>query len=104
MEKDRGIIDLAVEREKRLKTAPDAVVDFDGAEDETELDTSHFLYHVDNDLVREGWRPFSFVEINTGTLKNREEVRKLAGWKNVQEKESTIKESGKPCLVFYGKN
>lgn len=95
MEKDKGIIDLADWRNG--KKAGELT-------DETELDTSHFLYHVDKDLVREGWRPFTFVEINTDTLKNREEVRKLAGWKNVQEKESTIKESGKPCIVFYGKN
>jgi len=61
-------------------------------------------FHVDNDLIREGWTVTDAIPFNENYFSRRAKALKRLKWKNIKEERSHDLQTGQEMVVIYGRN
>lgn len=67
------------------------------------IDLNDYCYHVNNQLVIDGWNPIQPIPIDKNFFSRRKRTLLEIGFPNIIEERSTYVDDGKPCMVIYGR-
>lgn len=77
---------------------------FETRQDDWTTNLNYFSYFVDNQLIIEGWNPCDVIPFDEKYFAKRKKTLSHIGWSKIKEERSEYRDSGKPCVVIYGKN